>query len=219
MKLYSTQNPYNQNFTSRNAEIRFADQIARTVQKNYPCLSDTKYARFHTYSPKTEHYLDNLVKKRKILRRILHNNTQNFISISLFQIFRFTNKIKSMGVGNCGEVVILAALVAKVNGIKDFCVTEMHSSETDVYLDHAILFVNAEKKYIIDSLLGFADYLANAEEKYKGVYSHCFDWNGSEQEEIYLYEASAYSDNYENAIKKVPTPILRMFYPELIIKK
>ena len=75
--------------------------------------------------------------------------------------------------GNCGESAQLAAITAKINGIKDCHITHLYSANGED-IDHAVLYVNDKKPYIIDAWLGFADYVPNILNRYKNEYNDNF---------------------------------------------
>ena len=109
------------------------------------------------------------------------------------KILAFIKPIKKYKLGNCGESAQLAAIVAKINGIKDCHIAQICNHEAKD-LDHSVLFVNDKKPYIIDCWLGFADYAPNALNKYKTLYNKIFKLKDNNQLTFYTNINDEYTD-------------------------
>ena len=152
-------NNTSQSFKSRNPEIRFADDIARKVNQEFPRLSFSKVLEFSNID-RFQLFAYFLNQKIVAMRSVKSNLYNNAISLSE-KLLALTSSIKKFQVGNCGESAQLAEIAARTNGIKDCYCTLLNSQ--DEIIDHQVLFVyNNGKSYVIDPWLGFADYLPKA---------------------------------------------------------
>lgn len=204
-------------FKSRNQTIRFADDIARHVNKCYPRISSTNVESFVNICA-----FRNLKKRlnadmgNKLRAEISHyyDSADNFME----KILAFIKPIKKYKLGNCGESAQLAAIVAKINGIKDCHIAQICNHEAKD-LDHSVLFVNDKKPYIIDCWLGFADYAPNALNKYKTLYNKIFKLKDNNQLTFYTNINDEYTDFLKDDFTRSQINKLRRIYSELYIKK
>ncbi len=205
----------NTTFKSRNMDIRFADDIARKVNKCYPRISSSKLL-CSKYSDKFLHFLENIILKTvysmRFMKDELYENAASFYE----RINAFLEPVKKYKLGNCGESAQLAAIAAKINGIKDCPIAYVHDTHGND-MDHAVLFVNAEKPYIIDSWLGFADYVPNALSKYKSEYRYCFDIKDGDEISLASRIDDEYTDFFKNEFSSASVKKLKKMYPELLI--
>lgn len=213
-------NQYNSSFTARNPEIRFADDIVRKVNQEFPRLSNTKIQDFKNID-KCRNLLDNIqfnIAEMRWAKSEAFENAKTFAE----KLLALTTPIKKFKVGNCGESAQLAEIAARVNGIKDcFCVDVLGNGKFgERSLDHAVLLVeNNGKPYIIDTWLGFADYLPEAVKRYQKEYRKHFDFNRCINEDIHFSNSLPYDPTrkvFDNIYSKKE---LRKLYPELIINK
>ena len=208
--------PNNINFQSRNKTIRFADDIARHVNKCYPRIS----------SSLTDDFV-NIQCFRKFKKR-LNRKTEDLLRYDISDAFdeadNFTGKIlafvkpvKKYKLGNCGEGAQLSAIVAKVNGLKD-CYIASLKTKRGKDLDHSVLFVNNEKPYIIDAWLGFADYVPNACARYKNEFGHHF--NIHEKDKLVFQELkSDYTEVLNPNFSRTQINKIKKIFPEQLIKR
>ncbi len=208
-------NKYNSNnFTSRNATIRKADDIVRTINRKYTGFSPSMHVDYLNREQFCRLDME-LNTKLATLRDICsigselpweHNN----------QIIRILPaSIKTFKIRNCGESADLACLGAKVNGINDFYKCALMSNEAGD-LDHAIVVVeNNGNPYIMDAWLGFADYIDKAMERYTSEYGYHFDLSKSPCEKLYAY--AGIDSKYSNLLKCIPQEELQEKFPELVI--
>ena len=207
----------NINFTSRDHRIRKADDVARQVNKAYPRVSQSiiiDYQNIDKFPQIRRRYTDKIKKLRNDQAYILFDDLGkgNFMD----ELTVIPDLVCKYRVGNCGEAAILSAIAAKVNGIDNFCIAGLDSSETGD-LDHAVLLVNPEEKpYIIDSWLGFADYLPEAINRYKSEYGYHFDLNDSPYEKI---EVDAIPSGFLLNLKLADKKELQEAFPELMLPK
>ena len=206
------------NFTSRNKEIRKADDIARVVNIVYPRVSSSNIGNFNNidkYPDVHERYINKICE----LRKDVDNRTSKAYAYDcdlVDKIKIMPDLIKERKVGNCSEATCLAALAAKINGIDNLNVAILGSSETGV-LDHAVLLVeNKEKPYIIDSWLGFADYVPNTVNRYISEYGNRFDLSSDSFEKIDVYPIETVEIS---RINKASKEELAEAFPELVLGK
>ena len=172
----------NINFQARNSVIKKADNIARHVNKLYPRVSGTKMYSLDSYaSNKTYFYykcfgkvFSKYKKKIKHVRNLL-KTLYNCEKSNFYKCNFYSELITSEKAGNCGESSFLARMIAACNGIKNTKIVYLDCQGKN--LDHYMVYVNDKKPYIIDSWLGFADYVPNALEKFRSEYSKFIDIN------------------------------------------
>ena len=194
------QNFSNLNFYSRNKEIRFADDIARKVNKCYPRVSSSKvicWKNSENYPNLIESLVLKTVYSMRFMRDELYDNAQSFHEA----IFAFIEPIKKYKIGNCGESAHLSAIFAKINNIKNAHLANLVNSEGKS-LDHFVLYVNNKKPYVIDSWLGFADYVPNALNRYKNEYKQYFDIENNETITFATRFDDEYTDFFKNDFSK-----------------
>ena len=203
-------------FTSRNPTIRFADDIARRINKCYPMVSNSKISGFNN-ADKFEMLQDRYLTKLEDVR-----NLQNFLLLNVDSLKEalqlFTFPIKELKIGNCGESVILSELAVRANGIRD-CFHAVLTTAAGDEFDHAVLVVkNNNKPYIIDSWLGFADYIPKVIERYKSEFSQYFAELKNEKIKFAPVEncsMNIFRKLYPNYSEK----FLKKLYPELVLKE
>ena len=163
----------NSTFSSRNPNIRFADNLVRKVNTEYPRISGTKVECFNN-SEKFENVLGTICDKLEVIRCNIEKyhckktSKKNKIKKILFLI-------KNLKVGNCNESSLLSLVAAKINGIENCSLAYLVSPKGFDY-DHSIVLVNDKKPYIIDAWLGFVDYVPNAIKKYQKELFFNFDF-------------------------------------------
>ena len=180
-------------FTSRNIEIRKADEIVRRVHKEFPVYSNTSMQRFKT--------LNNTKSTKRLYRAItdLITELRSFYNISTDRanFFRMLAGIKESRVGNCFEQARLTEAALLMNGYKDvrkfflFAYNPQNGMVKD--LDHTLVGINIKlppyylirnvnndfvspeslilpnnKSIIVDRWAGIADDSRTALTKYKG---------------------------------------------------
>ncbi len=204
-------------FKSRNQTIRFADDVARHVNKCFPRISSTKVEEFVNINA-----FRNLKKRlngeteNKLRDEVsyYYDSADNFVG----KIFAFIKPIKKYKLGNCGESAQLAAIVAKINGIKNCHIAQL-CDKNGKDLDHSVLFVNDKKPYIIDCWLGFADYVPNIINKYKTQYNKIFKINDNDKPTFFTNINDTYTNFLKDDFTRTQINKLRRIYPELYIKK
>ncbi|MBO7673269.1 hypothetical protein J6S88_07685 [bacterium] len=156
------------NFSAKNPRIRFADDLAREVNKQFPTfsLSRTKYWR---NSKKVQNFLTDESKSWNTYKEALQtygeivcSKKKNYTKFNLLM-----DAIEKYRMANCFERSLLALVMAKCAGLKKCSIRIMKYGILD--LDHAVLYVaDGKKPYIIDPWLGFADFVPKAIERYNG---------------------------------------------------
>ena len=210
-------NPLNNTtFQSRNSTIRFADDIARHVNKCYPRISASLTDDFINIQAFRK-FKKRLNRKTEDLLRTdiseSFNEADNFIG----KILAFVKPVKKYKLGNCGESAQLSAIVAKVNGLKDCFIASLITKEGKD-LDHSVLYIKAKKPYIIDTWLGFADYVPNAISRYKNEFGFHFDIK--EGEDMTFKELkSDYTEILNQDFTKTQINKIKKIFPEQLIKR
>jgi len=208
----------NTNFQSRNKTIRFADDIARRVNQCYTRVSLSKIKSFsnaEAHSCLIEDISDRLVKNVRMKKEDLYQDADSFCK----KIKAFITPVKESGLGNCGESAQLSSIVAKVNGVKDCNIAHLYTTD-EKDLDHAVLFVYDKTPYIIDAWLGFADYVPNALNKYRTLFTNIFDDIKPEDTLTFIsYTDDEYTDFLKNNFTRKQINKLKKIYPEQFIKR
>lgn len=204
-----------QNFQSRNQTIRFADDIARRVNTCYPRLSSTTFIDLEN-SGKFKNSLDKLddrINKMRMYKYDLFDYAKDVVGKSAALIY----PIQRYHCGNCGESAHLSAIAAKLNGIRN-CYPAMLITKEGKNLDHAVLLVKGEKPYIIDSWLGFADYVPNAMIRFKSEFLQHFDCEPNSKLEL-VRPPKSYDSFLNRNFDEKDIEKLRTLMPEVVIKK
>lgn len=184
------------NFQSRSKTIRFADNMARKVNTDFPHISSSKVTCFKNYEMFPDLVLSLVEKTRFCMRFMKDELYDNAVSIADF-VKAFIEPVKQYKIGNCGDCAHIAAIIAKVNNIKNCGIVHI-GTMNGKDLDHAIVFVNEKVPYIIDPWLGFADYVPNALKRYEKEFKYCFD---TEDGDIFTF-SSFTDDEYTDFFKK-----------------
>ena len=207
----------NLTFTSRNATIRFADNIARKVNNEYPRISASKFECLKN-SIYYEDFLISLWDDINILRDNMEKHT-NRTTLKKNKIKDILFLIKNQKLGNCSESSFLSFIAAKVNGLVN-CKLAYLTSPRGYDYDHSILLIDDKKPYIIDSWLGFADYVPNAIKRYQKEFNIFFDFRQAKTQEMIVKE------DYENFLtflnenfSRKDIRDLKKIVPNLILKK
>lgn len=203
-------------FKSKNKVIRRADDIVRTLNNNYPRVSETNVEDFVNIDkfPVVTKLLD---FKTMRMRSCISTKRMNAIDLNSM-IRALPDAVKKFRCGNCYESAELAALAAKVNGLKDFSIGRVMSSDTGS-LDHAVVVVkNGNNPYVLDAWLGFADYIPNAVERFNKEFSSHFNLSRKPNEKIYIkpQEIKSYQ---ESVINNITSEEIEDIFPELLVKE
>lgn len=210
---------YNSNFQSKNRTIRRADDLARQINRAFPRQSASltlPHINPMELSPAPYRRLWGKIHEMRELSERRYLKGQTFIS----KVKALINPIKKYKVGNCGESTDLAYFAAIGNGIKNCYRAHLISPYYEDY-DHAVLYVDDKKPYIIDAWLGFADYVPNAIKRYQKDYRYlfCFEAMGTEKIELVSSAGTIYTDKLKKQkITDEEIKILQETFPELILK-
>ena len=208
----------NISFQSRNSTIRFADDIARNINKAYPRISASKFQRFNS-AKKFENYMDKLWDKNEALRNIIEIKNKKTINSSE-KIENVISTIKKLKLGNCAESTYLAYIAAKMNGIEDPKFAYL-TTPKEYDLDHAVLLIEGKKPYVIDAWLGFADYVPNAIKRYQKEYRQCFDFKKAKTENIVIKREPylVYYASVQKFFSDKDLDFVTKTFPDLKLKK
>ena len=200
-------------FASRNKVIRRADDIVRCVNSQYPRISSSNIGDF-SCSDKFEKLLTKLNKLSDRIREVMFNLEKKAVTDE-DKLSALPYIVKMFKMGNCGESAILSAIAARVNGLKNFSIAKVCSSHNGD-LDHSVVIVRGKNPYVLDAWLGFADYLPQAVQKYKGEFSYHFNFSNKEDEKISFVP---YYDFRSSLIMNTPKKQFVSEFKELKIKQ
>lgn len=209
-------NSYKQTFTSRNATIRFADDIVRKVNREFPRISSTKVESLKK-SANFKSLLDKLWINTHYMR---HCFGKNFIKAedSLKKMEQIFDSIKNNCLGNCRESAQITLIASRMNGIENAKIAHLTSPEGYDY-DHAVVFVEDKKPYIIDAWLGFADYVPNAIKRYQKEFRNCFDFEKAQTENMQVKEDFGLVQYFlNNEVNEKVVERLKNSYKNLVLK-
>ena len=220
---FTPESKYKQNtFTSRNATIRRADDIARLVNRQYPRISSTNIEDFKNINkhPEVFNRLANLINRVRFNMKTNMNKSEDNIS----KLKAFAEVVSDYKVGNCDESAKLAYIAAQANGLKDL---QLAALETIAFnpvdqtvqcvksLDHLVLRVeNNKKPYIIDPWLGFADYLPKAMQRYRSEFGHHFNFSSNPKD---IAVVSPKATIFGLLVNNIPQSDLQKEFPQLIL--
>lgn len=206
----------NLNFSSRNATIRKADDIARKINNAFPRISKSRIEDFSHYNDRG--FLN--FKLREQSRRMRNIKDARFRNAThpIQKLLAFMVPIKESKCGNCAESAQLAAISAKMNDINNATIARLRNANGESY-DHQVLLVNEKTPYVIDPWLGFADYVPNAIEKYRGIYRNNFDFKklGEKGMHFIVDREDVYDNFLRRNIGDEDLKTLIKLYPELLV--
>lgn len=206
------------NFTSRNAAIRQADDIARKINIGFPRVSESRIYNFKNIE-KFQFLKFNLREKTRQLRT-QKSSKFDYGTKPIQKLCAFLDPIKERKMGNCAETAQIAAISAKLNGINDAQIAVLRT-KGGKKLDHAVLYVqNNGNPYIIDPWIGNADYVSNMLEKYTSEYRQTLNIGEHLQGKHLKFvplEDDAYSRFLKKEISEEDKKALLKLYPELLV--
>lgn len=208
----------NINFKSRNTKIRYADNLVRHLNNEFPRISLSKLQglKYYKQYKKVGKNIDKKLHEMRIDKYF------NFLISDKFEdkIETIIEPIKNLKLGNCSESANLAMLALRANGIKN-CRQVSLTSNTGEDYDHSVVIVKDKKPYIVDAWLGFADYLPNAFKRYQKEYRMYFDFDKFNTEKIHINAIDIpYTAHFVNRdFSEEEVEYLKIKYPELLLKK
>ena len=202
-------------FQSRNQTIRFADDIARRVNVCFPRVSSSIFEDFNNAN-KYRNLMSRLFDRINIMREYKLDLVYSAKS-TISKIGALICPIRMYNCGNCRESAQLGAIAAKINGIKNCYLASIHTSD-GTSLDHGVVYVDDKKPYIIDTWLGFADYVPNAIIRYKSEYLHHFDAENNTKIKFNKKDGS-YDYFLNKEFEQADLEKLRKYLSELVLKK
>lgn len=187
MKINPSENLHKKtpSFQSRNAEIRFADDILRRANQEFPRIStsrliDTFYKK--DISPAQKKYIISLNEAFKYTKRNIPNPVFKPDEYAK-ALLDFMKKYKA---GNCGESATLGKIALAINGVESIKVGlyGYASKNISTNLDYAFNIVNLDKNadlsryetfgkkaYVVNLWNCSVDYVHNAFKKFELEYA------------------------------------------------
>lgn len=225
--------PQQTTFTARNNEIKTADKIMRNLMKEYPAFSTSrvKYYNIYTNKPQSRMKLMPIYWKLHASRNELskYDGTK--------RIDKTLEMVKEEKNANCAEFATMARGAFIANGYKDVRIGSLriHYPKEGSFLpplmasikaDHNVLIVNAgknaeldkpstfsKKAFIVDPWGGFCDYVANAFNKYKGIFLR--DLN---PEDVAAKKKFIFKESQDMNITAKTCTSMANKHPELVVK-
>ena len=203
------------NFTSRNATIRRADDIARLAKNAFPMISSSKIDTFKNAS----RFVGFLMKISRELNEERFRRSDKIDSHKSVagKVFVLLESLKTKKLGNCAEHAEVALLAAKFNGIKKAYLASLITPDK-MPLDHCVILVEDEKPYVIDAWLGFADYVPESIKRWQKEYNHMFDFEELKTEKINIIKRreTLYDSFLENDFPDFDEKVIKEIYSELV---
>ena len=165
---------HNVNFKAKDPRIRFADNLARRANQEFPRISATKMECLNH----ADDYPQVINRLKADIRKLRFEQNMQMRPSTMASEFAdiLLQSIKRAKKGNCGESAEIALIIAKLNGIDD-CTKACLQNPYGGNFDHSVVYVKAKKPYIIDAWLGFADYVPNAIKRYQSEFRRYFDFD------------------------------------------
>lgn len=178
-------NKNQQSFQSRNPELRFADQVMRNANLQFPRISTTKIHRrlreFPSVVKAHRDYIVELSERYNLFRTgrpKFKEKPWAFVNIAMEDIQEYM-------IGNCGESEILGKIALALNGIKSrkAKLAVYKEDQMVVTIDHVFNLVNYRedkmpfepktdgKSYVVDLWNGMVDYSPKAFTRYESEYA------------------------------------------------
>lgn len=205
----------NINFSSRNKTIRFADDIARKVNKEFPRFSSTRIAGFKNI----DHFQDLKNRARKKIHDLRQLMYQKSLHSNNFEelLDATVDPIREFKAGNCSEAARLTLFAARLNGITNCRIVGLKGPNNYSY-DHVVVLVNDKKPYIIDSWVGFADYIPNAIKRYQKDFRRNFIFNSESNEKMFI-DYRAHDCYFSDFVSREELKILNKKFPQMKINQ
>lgn len=221
-------NVNNTTFSSRNLEIRKADDIMRNMLNKYPSQSTTKLCTYSVIkNPQLN--LDSLFSAKtfsKMLQiRVMRSNVPESGLLN-----RVIEDVKKYKIANCGELALLAKGAFLANGYKDLQLVNLGVKSNSFYdgtfeeryetLDHSLLLVNAgdsdirtpknmnKQAIIVDPWSGMVDYVHSGLKEYERILGNCIRGKGKKH---FIFSKSEIDTSTDTCQK------LKKEHPEFIV--
>ncbi|MBO5434534.1 hypothetical protein J6A31_01765 [bacterium] len=210
----------NLHFNARNKTIRFADDIVRKVNNEFPRISATKVEDWKS---------SNLNKSpaKKLFNKL--SVVRNRVRLGFFNSYTFKNlvqslvePIKEIKVGNCGEATDLGYLAARANGLKNSYRAMVMTPDFRDY-DHVVVIVDedGQNPYVLDAWLGFADYLPKAIERYQKDFRQYFNFDKLKTDKMQFvsieHNYQKLKDFFDREFTQEEIENIRTIYPQFIV--
>ena len=207
-------------FTARNKTIRFADDIARNVNKEFPRVSNSLIEGMDCVQ--SDKFFKLLINYSALVGSLRYMQAVAFKTGRSFEdkLVGLINPIKKLRVGNCSEASEISTFVARVNGLENAQMRHLTTPDGDSY-DHVVTYVPDKKPYIIDAWLGFADYVPNAIKRYQKEYARYFDFEGMGSSKIVCDEIKpgfSLVDFVNSKLTLDELETVKRTYPEMLLK-
>lgn len=177
-------------FQARNAEIRYADDIVRRINNQFPRISLSRVDDFIKSRPqKVTQGQRDFLKNKSDLWRNVRNARPQYDKNPIGYIKHVVASVFNLKLGSCGESGSLGKLGLAVNNIEGTRVTlkGFNGPKCKTDMNHCIVIVKmakdaklhdyrtfGDKAYVVDPWMGFVDYVPNAFKRYEAAYSDDF---------------------------------------------
>ncbi|MCQ2739592.1 MAG: hypothetical protein MJ237_05120 [bacterium] len=189
MQILADCNQNSPNFMSRCSSIRMAQDICHSVNKQYQCLSSSKFSPMYDTFLKTYRYAGtntktkngvNVFKVRDAYIK-LQESIDNIRMTHSHSIFDLACSIACTRKGNCNEIAAAALYELIINGIQNPMLASLKTEENGYDFDHVFCVFNRDgssvtkiknnNTIIVDPWLNDVDFANNMIKKYTYDYS------------------------------------------------
>lgn len=202
-------------FNAKSSVLKDADWVCRSVNKNFPALSNT-WLNYNLHIKQTNkiHSISSIGEK---IYNTRCNNNSELIPVKFLK--KLLDQIRNDKVGNCYEKSTIAELILKVNGVKNCDRINLVANDGKKNLHHTVLLVNFDKQnyypslhklIIIDPWCGASGYADTMLKEYASIFNGFFKLEKGENIQ-FVKRNSLYLT--EQDIK-----FFKKNYPELIFK-
>lgn len=146
--IYLPQKEKQPSFNAKNSVLKDADWVCRSVNKNFPALSNT----WLNYNLHIKHANKiNLISSigEKIYNARCNNNSE-LVPVKFLK--KLLEQVRDNKVGNCYEKATIADLILKVNGVNNCDRINLVTNDGQKNLHHTVLLVNFDKQNYYPSL-------------------------------------------------------------------
>lgn len=202
-------------FNAKSSILKDADWVCRSVNKNFPALSNT----WLNYNLHIKHA--NKINSISSIGEKIHNarcnNNSELVPVNFLK--KLLEQIRNDKVGNCYEKSTIAELILKVNGVKNCDRINLVTNDGKKNLNHTVLLVNFDKQnyypslhklLIIDPWCGDSGYADTMLKKYANMFNVFFKLKKGESIQFVKRHSLYLSDE--------DIKFFRKNYPELVFK-
>ena len=183
--IYLPQKDKQISFNSKCSVLKDADWVCRSVNKNFPAVSNTwlNY-NLHIANDNNKYFISCIGKK---IHNARCNNNSELIPLKFLKIL--LEQVKDNKAANCYEKATIAELILKMNGVNNCNRVDLVANNGQKKLNHCVLLVNfdqhnyypsLQKLLIIDPWCGESGFADVMFKKYVNMFNDFFKLRNGE---------------------------------------